>query len=146
MTDIGELLERVKAARGGDRELDVDIAWAIEPERYGGAYWNGRTGKPGSTLPLKLDGMGRLSVRINCPSFTASIDAALALVERVLRPEHPGMTIELRFVWNSHDDRGWCRAEITWPSHEFIGHASSGPLAMIEALLQALTKERTNVQ
>lgn len=89
--DLQALIERVEKATGPDRELDVDIVWAIEPDRYRSAYWNGRLGKPGTTLPLKLDGLGRTSVRSNCPALTASVDAALAFMERVL----PGWSIQL---------------------------------------------------
>jgi len=89
--DLQALIERVEEATGPDRELDVDIAWAIEPDRYRSAYWNGRLGKPGTTLPLKLDGLERTSVRSNCPALTASVDAALALLGRVL----PGWSIQL---------------------------------------------------
>ena len=135
--NIGDLIERVKAAKGSDRDLDVDIAWAIEPSRYAAAYWNGRVGRPGTTLPKKIDGLGRLSVRGNCPAFSGSIDAALALVDRLL----PGWG--KRFVMPSGDDYASCEMWLPPPDEKTPWRRSYAPhetlpLAILLALLTAI--------
>lgn len=67
------LVERVKAATGPDRELDISIGttiggWTYQPHVPHNFKWHdGEFDRPGGP-----------------PSYTASIDAALALVERLL--------------------------------------------------------------
>ena len=75
--DLTELLSRVETATGSDVRLDGDIAVALgvfrpvqaRHERVFGNSWH-----------VKLTG----SVMFMAPAYTASLDAALALVERVL--------------------------------------------------------------
>jgi hypothetical protein len=82
MTDISELIERVRLATGSDRKLDVDIlvatGWVLEKRGMDRKTWlydeGGRRYDPG---PYAAYGLA--------PRLTASIDAALALVER-MRP------------------------------------------------------------
>lgn len=148
---IAGLLERVEKATTGDRELDVDIAWALEPERYRAAYWNGRVGKPGTTLPHKLDGLGRVSVKSNCPAFTNSIDAALALVERMLPGwsvriySHPGAAYVDIYRLGEYIDlpSGAPVRNISSPYYEAVRiNDRHVALAIVEALLRSLIQEQ----
>lgn len=113
MTDIGELLERVKAARGADMLLSNDMWRALRGQ------------EPGSILYHET------------PDVTASIDAAIALVERVL----PG------WRWNiGHDANDELHATIWHGVTEQDEYGATAPLAILAALLLSLTKEPTNVQ
>jgi hypothetical protein len=133
MSDLASLLEKVRSAKGADRELDVDIAWSIEPDRYRAAYWNGSVGRPGTTLPLKLDGLGRMSVRSNCAPLSGSIDAALALVERKL----PGWRLAM---YTDGEGKGPCCLALRGDEPVKANcHAPTLPLAILAALLTALS-------
>lgn len=142
MTDLNELLERVKAATGPDRELDRDICIALQ---YGGENSEGAANvrvdpEWGDDNDLIFE-IGAEECCNPIPELTASIDAALALAERVL----PGWEIALGTC--GLNNCPW--ACLTEPEEPFRGFAADAPtmeLAFIEALLQALTKERTNVQ
>jgi hypothetical protein len=145
MSDLASLLEKVRSAKGEDRELDVDIAWSIEPDRYRAAYWNGRVGRPGTTLPLKLDGLGRMSVRSNCAPLTGSIDAALALVDRLLGVDAKAICYSYDFGWHAsaHAEMAYTadlHLAIGNPAemHTANGQATTLPLAILAALLTAL--------
>ena len=141
MTDsLDGLIERVERCTAPDRGLDVDIAWTLEPTRYGAAYWNGRTGLPGTTLPKKLDGLGALSVQRNCPALTASTDAALALLGRKL----PGWSWKLvheggRYTFLLRDAP---RLEIVAPA--WVHSREQPALAIILATLRALQSIKTS--
>src|SRR5690554_4343906 len=63
-----ELLDKVKAATGPDRELDLDLAKALVPDVLVMRQRDDNTGADPYTYW----------------EYTASVDAALALVERVL--------------------------------------------------------------
>lgn len=114
MTDLNELLERVSSATGPDRELDRDICieLAIDMATDDGAV--------GWKSP---------------PHFTASTDAALALVERVLPAGWPDVLREAiselsrRHSWN-----------ITFP---VAGQREELSLAILAALLSALISKES---
>lgn len=110
MSDLAELLVRVKAATGPDREIDR----AIERLEHGP-----------DVIPFT-------------PAYTASIDAALALVERVL----PGWFVDHMGadVAGSIGDMktfGWM-VEISDGMTGYQGQAPILPLAILLALIQAL--------
>lgn len=80
MTDLSDLISRVRAATGPDRRLDAEISCAFyfpdlrpaEPDDFSGAY--------GYTP-------GNIKVKhgfLMAESFTSSLDDAVALCERVL--------------------------------------------------------------
>ena len=75
MTDLTALLERVEAATGPDREIDTEIARAFgwTPPGINPALWEGKETPSWWATP----GFGM-------PAYTSSLDAAIALVERVL--------------------------------------------------------------
>lgn len=116
-SNLDDLIRRVEAATGPDRELDFDVCAALglyEAEPTYGPHlrriWHG-------------------------PRLTASIDAALALVEKVL----PGCT--------DTSDASYPEAGIEWTlfpdgGDDWItGTAKTRPLAIIAALLRALKQQ-----
>ncbi|HEV7345515.1 MAG TPA: hypothetical protein VGN60_07765 [Devosia sp.] len=123
MTTLTDLLERVKAATGPDRELDHAL-WLHFDETAKAKHDAGR-------IPLPWTWC-----------LTSSVDDALALVERLL----PGTASE-RTSWRNHyrctlietDEKGWHNGG----KHFRVDASSeaSEPLAIIAALLQALTQE-----
>lgn len=129
MGDLNALLERVRAASGPDRNLDLAIHMALEPANYApGWAW---------------DDLGRP------PHLTASLDATVALVERVL----PGWQFALAgpWKWAEHTPRAgqpiWY-AEVARDSEDDglgykemndLSYRGATPaLALISALLSAL--------
>jgi hypothetical protein len=117
---VAELLERVKAATGPDREIDRDLverfySEAVRPEwRSGDGWFHPDFGKVRPADP-----------------YTASLDAALALVERVL----PG------WAWSVGNLRNGAQCYLMdrpgGVLHE-PGLAATPPLAVLRALLAAL--------
>lgn len=87
---LQDLLDRVKAASGPDRELDAEIACQLRCHPYGPFHWLDKSpeavfaptyaGWVGFTLPGEDAPRGAWA----SPEYTASIDAILALIEREL--------------------------------------------------------------
>lgn len=131
MTTLSDLTERLEKATGPDRELDIRIDAAsgtgrivradISPEQIAhitqpiGAMREGMS---------DADAMG-------VPRYTASIDAALALVERHFSaPEH--------FVELSIGKAAYCEIHSQSVYDELgKGEAATAPLAILIALLRA---------
>lgn len=146
------LIERLEGAEKGSRELDREVArlfgwhrveprharnkhggW-IAPEDFIGLYSDGSP---------KLDGLHGTSIYRDPPAFTTSLDAALALAERVL----PG------WYWRAgrtpmghwHHGRytyGWAHMSRTDASNcdrgdEATGWAETPALALCAAILRA---------
>ena len=132
--DLQALLGRVMEATGGDREIDVLLE--LHVERPTG------TGALGMTLaaaiavyPETLDQVANWWRGV-IPSYTASVDAVLALVERML----PGWRFS---VGNDYYDReGPCWARVFPSEGQHLGsgncYASTPALALCAALLTAL--------
>lgn len=140
MADVGGVLERLRAATGPDRELDA----AIEVATFVPSEWrmDCRQGsKSGTCVVTYIDHRGkRTTGTYRAPSVTYSLDAALALVERVL----PGWS------WGvSRLDAGLVAGVVAAPvdvepDHEEdwgcqSAEAATGPLALCIAALQALS-------
>lgn len=148
MNDLGALLERVKAATGTDREIDRDLFLQLECElipshgivtdwvSLGYRWMPGDRGRTYHRDGVPTDGT-------TGPEFTASIDAALALVERKL----PG------WDWSVVKHQGFegpffvARIAKTTPDEDgvtgydaVIDHGA--PLAIVAALLAALATQR----
>lgn len=130
MADLAELLEWVKANDGPNRTLDLAIAQALgqpwsckdnPPSEPGGEWWPSQ---------------------IRCDRFTASLDAALALVERVL-PETVPAPREDMPLWLPKIGRwfnGQWEATLYRSTDGFKAEASAPTraLALLAALLSAL--------
>lgn len=110
MTDPTDLIARVEKLTGPDREVDLFIHMDLCPSEYEGKWsWDDDT-RP--------------------PHLTASIDAAVALVERVL----PGAEMELTNLYNI------ARATLHHEAGPFYGSSAinSLPIAICLAVLRAL--------
>lgn len=155
MASVKELLEMVKAASGPDREIDLALTNAFDRHESGYLWrWGGQAVAPGSKDIAVLDApdedmihlIGDNRSVIIPPKRTASIDAALALTERLL----PGWTIA---HLTQQDDKTWfCELrEGFLTSYNRVAMSETGygknrpktlPLAILQALLSALsTKE-----
>jgi hypothetical protein len=120
-SDLKELLARVEKATGADRGLDVLIAERFDGVAPGGCFSGG--------LYYAPDGRGGTG----CPrieQYTASLDASLALVERVL-PDAP-VLIGMR---QTPETQPWARLA-DWRGEDATG--STPALALLVALLKAL--------
>lgn len=144
------LLERVEKAEGPDRELDCEIAVAVGgfyvlPERYpgGGVLYCHDADDGTSIMPGQANDM-------LVPAYTASMDAALALVKRALprwwlHSLHEHRT-DIRLRGDVHDRIGphghWeCGLQIETGGSLQVGRAQSLPLAILAALLRAKLSE-----
>ena len=145
MTDLTALLERVRAATGADREIDAALmaqSYAQE-ERHIGAVMEYSDGSEERVKDLVwVDPKTDKWVSTAAHSYTASIDAALALIERML----PGWVVD-DLSQNSRlaGDPWGCQLGLyhgTNPSKNMqalSGHDfPTAPLAILAATLSAL--------
>lgn len=93
MTDLQSLLTRLEEAEGPSEALDVDLTIAF-------GLWSPPTGSKQDLLFPARFNRGQFSARCPHKAYTRSLDAALALVERVL----PGWTIA---NIGQQDDGSW---------------------------------------
>jgi hypothetical protein len=129
MSEINALIEKLKVATGPDRRIDGDIAealkqvpaWCTKRHHTQPELWS--DGGPGLRAKTWL-----------AEKYTDSIDAALALVERVL----PGVdwSIDRR---DEGDPEEWFDVTV---GASFVQHRSA-PLAILLSLLLALSQEET---
>lgn len=139
MPDLAALAERLEKATGPDRELDADISVVL----LGGEIQWKQTRFTGESYPARKyasrDHVGGFAVG-PVELLTASIDAALALVEKVL----PGWSWQIGTY-----ARVGISAQLAEPiSTEYgpaIGQradvkAPTAPLAILIALLRTLSK------
>jgi len=137
MTDLTALLERVRAATGADREIDAALmaqSYAQE-ERHIGAVMEYSDGSEERVKDLVwVDPKTDKWVSTAAHSYTASIDAALALTERVL----PGWRYDI------HSPRFGTPFEAVLVDGDsaslriVTAKAPTAPLAILAALLSAL--------
>lgn len=143
MTDLSELIERVKAATGPDRDLDIALLPLWEPghdalKSYDDRYQTEL--RDGVFSVWKLD--GGYSASIQFPRFTTSIDAALALAERVL----PGWTLarlsqDDHKLWYVELRQGHATSYVRVIIAPSTIHGLPLPLSIILALLLALESQ-----
>jgi hypothetical protein len=131
--ELKALRDRLRAASGGDRELDIAV----------GGLW--------PNPPFNVSDKVFRNAKPVCPFFTASIDAALALCERKL----PGRSLLLASpsgVWAAHMPRAGQSIHTAALVEEYDGepledfdHASAptAPLAILIALLEAMIGKET---
>jgi hypothetical protein len=120
MTD---LIKRLKEAETGSRELDA-LMWPLHPgfKRMRGTHFHD-------------DDKEKAWRAIAAPAYTTSLDAALALAERVL----PGWSWMVRHYAAGQGGRGWT-AYVCKPDTDLVsaGPVGSSPaLALCIAILKA---------
>lgn len=80
---MDNILKRLKAAKGPSRELDA-VIWCFETSTtFDGLHTEYLNGRPMRVLSY-IDEHGDARTEASYANYTASIDAALALVERML--------------------------------------------------------------
>lgn len=130
MADLTELIEKVKAATGPDRELDARVAGSLQimPSN---AFAPSASPDPGTF------GTGAYSFW-RTPDYTASLDACIALTEEVL----PGWTATIclkrydhpeHLAWADVASREWVT---TYP--ETLGLTTADALASSQAKLREM--------
>ncbi len=133
--DLTELLARVESASGPDRELDA-LLWCLAE----GAEYE----RPSTQRETFLYRIGDIYHRCNdYPAYTASLDDALALVERVL----PGWDIQLTLLatLGPQDNRTPRNRVVLLSNSEdalIDGEGATPALALLAALLKALTQPK----
>ena len=140
MTDLNALLDRVRSATGPDRDLDAAVMALsyTQDERHIGAVMEYSDGSEERVKDLVwVDPKTDKWVSTSAHSFTASIDAALALTERVL----PGWGVYFR------RDKETTGAGMLLPDHFRVTpaheEAATLPLAILAATLSALIAKET---
>jgi hypothetical protein len=127
--ELQALLARVEAATGPDRHIDFWLSVLVSSPDPSDDFEKLRADIANVSIEeMAVDG-----------NFTASLDAALALVERVL----PGWFKGLQESRNRSDAMRWA-AYITPPKpadHEFEAYASAPALALLAALLKTLSRQ-----
>ncbi len=140
MSELQKLLERVEKATGADRELDARLYCLEHGFRFSRRY--------GSDFAIRVDGVPH-EVKVSDQSldkFTASIDAALALVER-MKPIGPMVAHELNHSL-ARDGEDWWNFRIKQyvdeegePPIVHWGTHWDGTRAILAALLKALISQ-----
>jgi len=125
MMDLSELRERLEQADGPSRELDAEIHLALFPKA-----------KVNKSDPARW----MVSPVHRLPDYTFSLDAALALVERVL-PQSGGW--QFGVYQGPPGARVWC----AWGWKRGIGQVGftkrpTAPLALLIALTRAMEADR----
>jgi len=129
MTPLTDLLRRAEGASGPDRELDADILAALLDASRERGYRNANAMRSKGCADLPA----RDYWRRHGPLVTSSVDAALALVERVLPPAWVRLD-----SW--YDDSKKVAAILPKPTPNEVagGIGTTLPLAVLAALLKAL--------
>lgn len=127
---MGDLIERLEAATVGSRELDLAIGRAFNfpmVSRWGDHEW-------------RPDGVG---IWTTLPKFTTSLDAALALAERVL----PGLDIDLEIRPAPEGLRTdaviYSHGYGPTPGVSFRAWAATPALALCAAILRAIPEDKS---
>lgn len=133
---LAELLAAVEMAEGPSRELDDAIAFQIDGYEHYESF-NPDSGESTPGLARWRHESGAIwtgSRRDAVRHYTSSVDAALALVERVL----PGWTWRIGNTADGLDC--FCRLGASITEH----YATTAPLAILAALLRALLAKETS--
>ena len=132
MTALKELAEMLDAATGPSRELDAELAVVFDGKTFGVGIWSSMlVGEDGNFFPV--------------PDYTSSVDAALALVERLL----PGATTVHAQQWKhptAERPESWTWELSIYPRGRTTAtYSPTAPIAILRALVAALaTHEKTD--
>lgn len=140
---MDDLLTRLREARGADRELDAAIFRATGgqlPEQFASLKLDLEWQDDGTALMP----VGDMQVRYQAPAFTSSVDAAIALIERVL----PGWTVahigqDDFKLWHVELREGY-QTSFTRVvrSHATLRGAPTPALALVIALVEAVKAQQ----
>lgn len=100
-SSYGEIVERLEKLTGGDQVADNEIFWATSEWENLGGYWRRH----------KVTGKQERYGHLDIPRYTASIDAAVALVEKML----PGWGWRVATCCVSDD--AWVFPDFNSPEH-----------------------------
>lgn len=139
MTNLTTLIAKLEAAKGPSRELDAEIAATFHYVSHMPDWvnnWSGKWEAAKSGRVYLMEDSGNRGPNFISDSFTDSIDAAVALSERVL----PG------WDWGSHSfgedgahgevwKHGWHDDTVIYGAH------SSPAIALVIAILRAKQAE-----
>lgn len=132
MSKYADIIDRLGNAQGRDRELDAAIAVAVDgfhefPPAWEGGPLNYAYYEADGTMMLPGNGGDQL-----VPKYTASIDAALALVERLL----PGFD----WILGRTNDGLTIHCQLGGP---FMHFGATPALAVLVSLFRHLDAEAT---
>lgn len=139
---IQSLIERVEKCAGPDREIDVLLFAIDRPDFYAQCSRNWE-----DFLPIKPSDVPSIRTReayieAHAEMYTASIDAALALVERKLIDPHFSLSGPAKYLNIPSPLPNYWWAEIIHgklaPYIGKRGWGATAPLALLAALLRAL--------
>lgn len=141
---LRELLERVEKATGADRDIDFDLILTFDEESYAAREiksfrrWTGEKQVREDGLHYWGISYWKENFSSSCPviKITASIDAAVALVEKVL----PGAEYEITNLY------GVASATLPLNASDYSyetgrNECGSMPLAILAALLRTLISQ-----
>lgn len=131
MGDLEQLRERVMAATGPDRRLDVAVHVVVT-----------NSGRLGDYASVDEYTNSAIQLGWNTPSVTSSVDAVLAIVGR----RFPGWSWKI--VGEPGSTYGYCAVLRNAPrlsdvANAFVASQRTAPLAILAATLSALAKEPT---
>lgn len=139
--DIAALIERVEKLTGPDRLVDMEIAWLTGWDRVSshGSTW--RETYPRCRERWQAHEERRVADNWKVPDYLGSIDAAVALAERVMPGYRLGIEREI------HSENGWkAFVQILWgpeSNRRWIAETCSTPaFALVLATLKALSNGR----
>jgi hypothetical protein len=142
MTSLTDLIERVEGATGPDREADCEL-WALHHGLT--LEWQGTTLVAGEEGVVGWIDPGRLARNFytnrartgpgSIPAYTASLDAALTLCERVL----PGWNCNASLYRDTgqYGPAPPARAYVWFRGREYEAEAPTPPQAQVRAKLKA---------
>ncbi|BAQ18357.1 hypothetical protein [Methyloceanibacter caenitepidi] len=144
---IRDLIEKVEAGSGPDRDIELDVAiWALfEPSDHGCAqreYETKLAQAEANGLTNRKDACWRFAFG-RCPKYSASIDAAVALTEKLF----PGINWDVSWIGGEWRPGYIARARVAMPysgrgdkEDGFPcekGEAKTAPRALLSATLRA---------
>lgn len=143
MTNLTKLIARVEALTKADRETDIQIAVALIDAKREKNWYHWQANRPRGTTEGTPEEYWR-SRHDRCPAFTASLDAAIALTERVL----PGWSWEARRSGTGDKGQATVWNPLKAPGHSSEQRTFNRPttaIALVLATLKALqARERVN--
>lgn len=142
MSKYADIIRRLEEAEGPSRELNLAIFRAVHPE-----YDDYVEGRGGLVHPDDGEDQRVLS-DIRWPAYTASLDAAIALVERKLPGCYREISGPRKYLNIPSPVPNRFLAEITtgggFNSYRANGWGASEPIALLRALFKALQAQEAS--